>query len=113
MQATAGLAAAAEAASGTNGDTSGCYTIERDVVFPGCPLNSSPGRNKDNSQCIMCGEHMPGLKSCMQPESANMIPGRATSLPQGLLASSCAITVPVAVCRLLHNIPSWGCLHFK
>jgi hypothetical protein len=31
--------------------------VEKDVVFPGCPMNSSPGHNKDNSQCITCGKH--------------------------------------------------------
>jgi hypothetical protein len=47
--------------------------VERDVVFPGCPLNSSPGHNKDNSQCIMCGElvqknHMAVLLSTQQQQ---------------------------------------------
>jgi hypothetical protein len=35
-------------------------TVEREVVYPGCPMNSYPAKNKDNSQCIMCGEFLCG-----------------------------------------------------
>lgn len=31
-------------------------TVEREVVLPGCPMNSYPGKNIDNHLCIMCGE---------------------------------------------------------
>lgn len=34
----------------------GVLIVEREVVYPGCPMNSYPGKNLDNSQCIMCGE---------------------------------------------------------
>jgi hypothetical protein len=37
-------------------DVRGFMAVERDVMLPGCPINGYPGKNKDNQQCIMCGE---------------------------------------------------------
>jgi hypothetical protein len=36
----------------------GVVTVQHAVVLPGCPINGYPGKNKDNQQCIMCGEFM-------------------------------------------------------
>lgn len=43
-------------AAGAGSAGTGVVTIERDVVLPGCPMNSYPGKNKDNHLCIMCGK---------------------------------------------------------
>lgn len=44
------------AGAGCAGDAPGVMMMEHDVVLPGCPINGYPGKNKDNQQCIMCGE---------------------------------------------------------
>lgn len=55
--ANAGTPLTAEAAGAASAGT-GLMTVERDVVLPGCPINSYPGKNKDNHLCIMCGAPM-------------------------------------------------------
>lgn len=50
---------AADVGSGVTvpaGADAGVMAVEREVVLPGCPMNSYPGKNIDNHVCIMCGE---------------------------------------------------------
>lgn len=48
---------------GASGDAGAAGTLlqQVDVLLPGCPMNSYPGKNLSNQQCIMCGNC---LRSC-------------------------------------------------